>query len=220
MSEILQRIQKLLRLSESGNPNEAANALALAQKLMERHRISRAEVEEDLDERIGEICVSEGHRFATWRQVLLADIAQHNHCATYIRRYPRKSVMTVIGTAEDREVCSVLFRWIERQIYDMGAKYPGSRVAKNNFRRGATCTVCERLKRAAREARRGASSTALAKIDNTEAIQSWVEENMGKPREASKDKATVDLDAFLHGLAAGHTVDINAKKAIEDVTQN
>lgn len=41
---VLERIRKLLALSDSSNPNEAAAALARAQKLMQMHGISDKEL--------------------------------------------------------------------------------------------------------------------------------------------------------------------------------
>lgn len=46
MEAIILKIKYLLRLSKSANENEAANALAMAQKLMEKHGIDSAAVEE------------------------------------------------------------------------------------------------------------------------------------------------------------------------------
>ncbi len=46
MEHIILKIKYLMRLAKSANENEAANALAMAQKLMEKHGIKEAEVEE------------------------------------------------------------------------------------------------------------------------------------------------------------------------------
>lgn len=44
MNKVLAKIKKLLALAKSGNEHEAANALRLAQKLMQEHRLSAQDV--------------------------------------------------------------------------------------------------------------------------------------------------------------------------------
>lgn len=42
---IVDKVQKLLRLAQSSNPHEAANAAACAQELIDRHHLSDAMLE-------------------------------------------------------------------------------------------------------------------------------------------------------------------------------
>ncbi len=46
MEQIILKIKYLMRLAKSANENEAANALSMAQKLMEKHGLSDSDVEE------------------------------------------------------------------------------------------------------------------------------------------------------------------------------
>lgn len=46
--ELITRIKKLLALSDSSNPNEAAIALSRAQKLMQQYHIEMSELEDSV----------------------------------------------------------------------------------------------------------------------------------------------------------------------------
>src|SRR5258708_35854786 len=95
--KIVERIQKLLALSQSSNEHEAASALAKAQALLAEHNLSMAQVQVKDGGRshyLKEVC-DLGSR-DNWRRLLLGCIARQNFCEAV---QLRGSSMSLIGEA-------------------------------------------------------------------------------------------------------------------------
>jgi hypothetical protein len=73
---VLTKIKKLLALSTSSNPNEAASAAAKAQELLMQHNLTMSQIETHGQEsQYCEAFVNTGSR--VWRRLLLTAIAQY-----------------------------------------------------------------------------------------------------------------------------------------------
>ncbi len=77
-STVLSKIKKLLALSTSSNPNEAALAAAKAQELLMIHNLTLSQVEAQGEEKYCEAFVKTGSR--VWQRLLLTVIARNNFC--------------------------------------------------------------------------------------------------------------------------------------------
>lgn len=80
MEKILNRIEKLLALAGSSNPNEASSALAKAQQLMEEHNLSEGMIERN---KIGEVEIKSTQsvsRVKDWENALVWAVAKAFGC--------------------------------------------------------------------------------------------------------------------------------------------
>lgn len=223
MEEIVDRIRKLLALSKSSNPNEAANAAAAAQKLMDRHRIEQAALEEPETEdepiRDFEDPLDSGRRMPTWRKRLAVNIADANNCRIYLRHGGGTDV-AIVGRAADAQTVRYLYAYCVREI-DRLTRSHGSgngRTWCNNFRIG--CVDAIRIKLEAqreqvkREMLESSSDTertkyAIQKVsDKGTEVERWVERNMNL-RKAPRPQMRGDHGARRAGQRAGASINLN-----------
>lgn len=116
--KILRKIKKLLALSKSPNPHEAASALAMAQKLMAENQINQSQVE-----------CSQAHtkqktaiKSARYVHMLIAIVKKAFGVDVYLsNRYPgcwceNKMHIVFFGTEERPEVASYCFDVLYRRL--------------------------------------------------------------------------------------------------------
>ena len=115
-SELIEKIKKLLALSDSSNPNEAAIALLRAQKLMEKYKIESAEL--NLGNDIGEIMLKPLSALTTQTCMnLLLSIIKKAFGIESVLHTSSSKVKTVslIGPSDLLECCEYIFTVLSRQ---------------------------------------------------------------------------------------------------------
>lgn len=124
-TKILNKIKKLLALAKSTNPNEAASALRMAQKLMQEHRLSQTDIEllEIQMESVRD--VNQAQSIPTWSASLARSIAnafgldvvraQLNPFGAY--------VMQFIGPVDRVEIGSYCYMVLGRKLVKARAEY-------------------------------------------------------------------------------------------------
>ncbi len=151
---ILDRVRKLLRLGESSNPNEAAAALAAAQKLIDRHRLSELELGADeVDETVvrDDDALWTGGQRVGWRGSLAAALCRANGVAVcWSTRAERGLLMRrliLAGRPEDIAVVRHLFGHCSREIDRLASAHCAGRgrAFHNAFRFGCVQAIAEQL---------------------------------------------------------------------------
>lgn len=240
---IVDRIKKLLRLAQSDNVNEAANAAGQAQRLMEQHRIDQALLDvsdadggpvEDEDVRVDGEPMTRSGRLPQWKVQLGVCVANANACRCYLdtrwnddREVYEKS-LCIVGRPSDVATVRYLFTYLAHEIERL-CKRDGQgrgRTYANSFRIGAVHTIRKRLVLAKAEVRKEAKkklrgdSTALAKIDKALAKIDQrgqdVDDWMDKNMDLSNGRASRsrrDWDAYRAGQQAGHGIELGASSS-------
>lgn len=167
-AEALTKAAKLLRLAQSDNPAEAALAMSKAQEIMDRFKLTGADIALD-----GATPVESVKHFAQdpldidgsarWKGQLGMVIARQNQC----KLYGGSGGYCLIGRASDVQTVRYLYGWMTREIERLAARDCAGcgRTYWNNFRLGAVETVCAKLKAAA--AATVATVTAEAQASDT-----------------------------------------------------
>ena len=156
---ILKRIQKLLKLSvENGaSENEAMQAADKAQKLLQEHNLSIADIkDEDQVEPMDSEDVEVDRDL--WKGYIRNSTAKLYFCKTYTtmkldRHYKRIKVITFVGRKSNRlvatEMCKYFINTIERLTAEEFKAVPGSRASINKmshaFKQGAASRLSKRL---------------------------------------------------------------------------
>jgi hypothetical protein len=112
---VLSKVKKLLALSTSSNPNEAALAAAKAQELLMQHNLTMSQVETHGESKYGEALVQTGSR--VWRRMLLTVIARNNFCEVIYDSAIAQAIL--IGEAHNQEVVAYLYRYLVGQLEPM-----------------------------------------------------------------------------------------------------
>lgn len=235
-TKVLDRIKKLLELGTSDNVNEATNALAQAQKLMNRHKISQAMLT-DFDIDVGgitdEVFHSVGQRVTSWKSILANVLARFNQCSAYCDR--RGGEIRIVGHQANVETARYFFNYIALEIARACKTAQARQVLMtrgegktwaNNFKIGAVEGVEEALelvhKQARAEARWDAANSdtlgngkALVRVNNAIAkiaqqtfdVDAWIKENL-KLKSSRMNSRFVE-DAYALGVEAGKSIDVS-----------
>jgi hypothetical protein len=118
--EILERIRKLLRLSEDAGATEAEAAAALerANALLIRHNLTLDAIAVGVSATANAVVEAEVRTgwSGSWRGSLLGALARHNLCAAIVRRQGRVDSIVVVGRAVNVEATHTMYDWVAEQL--------------------------------------------------------------------------------------------------------
>lgn len=123
INDVLTRVRKLMNLAEnpSATEGEAANAAAMAQKLLIKYNLSMAQIKDvdepsDYENRNVNLGVAKGQVIG-WRRSLLFTLAEENFCrALQWSSGPLANTMQVIGKPENIEMVMSMFEYLTATI--------------------------------------------------------------------------------------------------------
>lgn len=110
--KLIEKIKKLLALSESSNENEAKVAMLKAQELLIKHKLSIKEVKEikitndSIKEKVSSISFRQGK----WKAQLGDLIAENFGCYQYFKRGTSRTI-AFFGKEEDILVCNIVLEY-------------------------------------------------------------------------------------------------------------
>ncbi|MCR3758455.1 DUF2786 domain-containing protein [Clostridium felsineum] len=122
-TKIIEKIQKLLSLSESSNEHEAEVAMLKAQELLAKYKLSIKEVKEykSYDSKIQEKVTDVTFTKAKWKAQLAKVISENFGCYVY---YKRRRINTIVffGREEDVIVCNLVLNYAVDSVYSVVKK--------------------------------------------------------------------------------------------------
>lgn len=224
---VINKIKGLLsKTTENGcTVEEAAASFAVAQKFLEKFRLTMADIDDfEVDEPVenfGEMTGEWSERLSDWKVSLANVLATHNFCRVYIwtqyagRRQSRKSVK-IIGRKSDVDITNYMFVFMSNEIERL-CKIEQKRAGgygktwSNSFKLGAVQAISNKFAVAKKEARLEAAPGAIIKLDNRQKSVDDVFAKMDLKVGAAKER-NITEDAFFSGYRAGNNID--AKKAV------
>lgn len=235
--EALKKISRLLKLSESPNPNEAALAAQKAQELMVKYEIEKealSDVSTDKDEPIENVINQPldrmKQRFIGWKTSLAECIARANHCRTYLS-YQHLAI-GLIGRRSDMDTVRYLYMMLANNVNELCDQEKARNTARrmkvgktfyNNYKLGIVDAINEKLNKAKElaiekaytEANQEQNSLALVRIDNALAkmkqrdkdVDIWMRTKMNLRFHSSPHRHSEN--ARKMGYNAGQKITIN-----------
>ncbi len=219
---LLDRVRKLLALAASPNAHEAASAAALAQTLIERHRLQAwldaaegndADPDPIADAR--DAPLDTGRRIRKWKVVLAGALAAANGCVAYTLDRGKDMAIVLVGRGRDRAAVAELWSWLVTRIEWLSATHGAGRdrAWHEGFRIGCVSTIADRLAAVSAEVRSEFGEAALVRVDpavraHDEALARFVDDRLklGKGR-----GIRVDAWAWAEGRTAAETLPLHAK---------
>ena len=209
--KIIDKIYKCLRLSESGNPNEAALALRQATSMMKKYGISDSQI---LAAEVTESAAQAGERFNPpfWALALANLVAEAFQCRNLIsRQYGKCPEFRFIGVGYKAEVAtysySVLQRYLLRAIdeFELTAK-DNNKDDSEKLRRNEVFAQAW-LFRVGRTV-----SEFIGDNADKEIIDEYIQEKYGETAEMASESPTntqsADYDDILSGMRAANEVEL------------
>ena len=206
--KIIDKIHKCLRLSESGNSNEASAALRQAHALMRKYGINEEDVQAP---EVNEASADSGGYFNPpyWAVALSELIAQAFECRAYIsRRHEQRPVFRFIGLHCSAMIAAYTFTVLYRQLRRSRRTYMDSLDSDDKSERLRQGNVFAQawLFRIARTV-----AEFVPGQGNEKAIEEYVKANYGEIEDFERDPANPksrDYDIILSGMRAANDVQL------------
>lgn len=220
-SAIVEKIKRLLSLSKSANINEAMAAAAIANRLIEEHRLSEADLSELNDPIVeDDTPIYTTSRITVWKEFLISGLAKHYGCVSFnvIYRTPRKtSNFKLVGKKSDIEIVRYMFSLLVmkcKDLADKNAKGMG-RIYVASYCHGFVVGVLSQLKSSSEKAKGNASSTALAVV-NSRFLESneFLNNKYKKINDAGDVQSKLDVLAYHNGVMSGRNLHLG--KSLEE----
>lgn len=203
---IVERLRKVLALTQSPVEGEAQAAAAMLAKLLTDHNLSMADLEKRGAGRPG--IREEGHDLGkaafTWKLDLAEAIAEHYYCASLVDR--KTKTVAFVGRPDNVESLQMLYAWLIDQIRRIASEERVKHIEQTsehidplrwqvNFGIGAVSRLAVRLqeKREEEEQRQretavGEQVTALV-LSHSREVSDFLEEKYGYRTDGRKTKA-------------------------------
>ena len=206
--KIIDKICKCLRLSESGNPHEAAMALRQAHRLMQKYRISEELVRQAVVEE-SVVDVGQAYTPPFWVLALANLVADTFDCRVFVARdYGRRPEYRFLGLDLIPELATYTFEVLLRQLTQTREEFIASLVVAEDAeaqRRGDVFAQAW-LFRVTRTVENFASnSEVLAAVD------AHIRAEHGEPVDLSREPVAPenrDYEDILSGMRAANEVSL------------
>jgi hypothetical protein len=215
--EQLAKIKKLLRLSESTNPHEAALAMRRAMDLANRHNLDLASLE--LDEEVAHIVhrwFPVGSRLTREHQLALGIVGSYFHVEPCLSR--ARGAVVFVGTEMDVMVAAYVFEFLCRQSrlclrsWQVYEKFHGRRVTCNktaNFIAGFFYGISSQLHKQRETLFMEDRKFAIVLSDQQKKRESVLSDLIGEMKALPGRKPRRNRTAIMCGFLAGENTRIN-----------
>lgn len=209
-NQVIDRVRKLLALSQSPHQGEASNAMAKAQELLALHKLSIQDIEtttQIVEERVE---IGEWYQVKEWKKVLAFAIAKFYHCQALVSR----TTVFFVGETQDIEVLKEVYAWIQAQIIrlsdDYIKEYTGvqdKRRIRNSFFYGCVETIRIRLQANQYDLiRQNKDLQAIVHVSGLK-VQKWIEGHL-PDMSTYEHKPTITSRGFEEGVVAGWDIEL------------
>lgn len=166
--KIIDKIEKLLALSESDNESEAKSAMLKAQELMAKHKIDKGQLEGREQEEKPVIYLSAGPFREEWTSMVSGVIADNFRCHS-VEVHKKSGVFRIhfYGYEEDAEICLNIFNYavkvVRKRFMTLKAIYiEAGRVFEKNEKMNYVHGFCNGLHENFEEQKKQGEAFALA----------------------------------------------------------
>jgi hypothetical protein len=160
--QITDRIRKLLRLAESSNPNEAATAAAMAQKLLAKYNLARSDISAEAEKlQASSERKKTRQRLEDWAFLLARVVSRAFDCEYFHRVSSSETVF--VGVDPSPEICGWLYHYLYKTLLRLASRHmrgpqckrlrstKSKRSARESFLAGAVYIIGARLKEQKRQ---------------------------------------------------------------------
>lgn len=222
---ILSRIRKCLKLADKKNgatEAEAAAAMAMARKLMDKHNLSMSDVEikEELDSGAKEVEVGGQKAYTALWEKHLARVCDHLfECRHYYSVRPgdgwtgKKIAIAFIGVGQDPFIAKEAYTILLGVVRKMGSSKGYTGAALRDYCLGVVTTLINRAYEIAAESKRQQETKCRDLVVAKGAIIKSAMEDLGLTKSRA---ATARMGPeFMRGAIDGRNVDLSFRKALK-----
>lgn len=207
----VRRVRGLLAKAEgTDNPLEADAFLAKAMELMDRYRLTMADVRPEPHVARTRYPLAAQAKYLRPSSALLGCVAEHYGCIVLIATTGNRKVVDIVGDTDDITATVMMFESLVRQRDRMILRVemtPGDNPNRfrNSFAYGFAATIDERLKELRRIYEDHSTGAGLVLANRTQAVRDALDFEV---KTINQNKATVDGVGLAIGGYAGHQADL------------
>lgn len=214
---VIEKVRKLLALSNSSNQHEAALAAAHAQRLLAEHNLAMSELEVR-EEGAGEVAIEVAKTVPKWLASLFATVANGFDCFPIVTTSDSCSRLRFIGVGEDPAVACCTLQYLMQELRRLASAYlrageetqgrlptADRQRVRSSYLLGGAQGVRQAL--AAQKAQTPTTSTALVPVKDA-LIKQYREQQIGAIRVQRSRRSTVLSAAFQQGRSDGAALQI------------
>ncbi len=217
---ILERVKKLLALSQSPNEAEAASALEKAHELLRDYNLSIENITVDSDYAID--AYEQGTRLQSWRLVLLSVLCDCNYCKLlesrdYLQPGDAADTRTIYtlkiaGRPHNIDVCKSLADYLLKAVERL-AKVMASGKGKqyiSSYKMGLSSNLIERLRQLKQEDSLQATGHELI-VRESENVDAFLSQKFDRLRNKTTRARVSQASAYAQGQKDGQNIALNAQ---------
>jgi len=224
--EIKAKVRKLLALA-ANNPSEheARAAAAAATRLVEEYRLSMSEIEADTGSAekpvVDEDPLIAGGKVATWQKRLVVYLCDAHGCVAWsYRRIMQDNTVErcvgVVGRPCDVAVVRELYAYLSLELTRIAGKRKLSRDERNSWYLGAVHGILNSLEAARKDARKGATSTAIVLVDTRQKeAEQVMQAKVPDIKNEKARKVRADYSAYVRGMQDGRGLSLSRSTQLE-----
>lgn len=213
---VIEKIRKLLALSNSSNEHEAALAASHAQRLLSEHNLAMADITtEQKPEKADKIETDAAKTLPKWLRHLTAGVSNAFDCQAV--HHPANGKLTFIGVGADVQIAAYTFSYLDRSVRMLCSSYMKQHAAsavtgrhrelmRQSYYLGAVSTINRML-----DAQKKATPvTPGALVPVKEGLIRQAMGEIGKIRTMHSRRSYINSGAYTQGQTDGSQVGIRA----------
>ena len=206
--QVMEKVKKLLALSQSPSEGEAAAAVQKAQVLLAKYGLSISEIKEETN--VLEDILLEKKRLRKWESSLIFFVGKATFTeALEVKRGDTKKIM-IIGKEVNIISAKELFGYLHSVVLILGRKHSSEVYHVESFKQGVVHRVGERL-----EAQRNTDTytdekAIVLKMDSISKKENfdYMKNKYGTIRQKSKNMR-LDADSYYYGKNVGDSINLS-----------
>ena len=211
---IIEKIRKLLALSNSSNEHEAALAAGHAQRLLSEHNLAMADIEaKEPPQSADRVETSVAKALPKWVRHLSAGVCSAFDCQAI--HHPAYGKLTFIGVGADVQIAAYTFAYLDKSIRKLCTRYLKDNAAtliparqreliRHSYYLGAVSTINIRL----RNQKRQTPTTPGAMVPVKEGLIKKAMDDAGATRTIRSRRSYINAQAYNRGQSDGRNVEI------------
>lgn len=217
---IVEKVKKLLNLSKSSNPHEAATTAAIANKLILKYQLDKIKLEQDnaapATLEIESKVIYSTKKMTHWRFLLLSRLATNFNCRV-INFEDRSGRLvnnfTVFGTKEDIEIVQENFNWFSLVVEVFSKSFCKGKgyAASQSYCQGVVDGIASQLTKSKKEIiSEFNDEKAITILDNkSKTVDDFISKNHKIYSHKYDRKGEFDKDFYSNGLRDGKSINPN-----------
>jgi hypothetical protein len=213
-SPVIEKIKKLLALTDSGNEHEAALAAAHVQRLLSAHNLAMADITSTTPpDKADRVETDVARNLPKWLRHLSAGVGSAFDCQSI--HHPAKGTMTFIGVGADAQVAAYTFSYLDRTVRKLCAGYlkqhAGSAVVgrqrellRHSYYLGAVSTITHQLQ----DQKKQTPVTPGALVPLKEELIKSAMNDLGPIRTMHSRRSYINASAYNQGQSDGREIAI------------